>query len=350
MSRIKVEVRPVRATCSRCRKHRRIAARDEVGPLCAACAGPNPAWHHCPECGTRLLGRGNGLCAACCARHRADRRIALDVELFEQPWVRALFLDFCASGSVRKEAGNIVARIDRYAGMFLTIQTRFRTSQEITQAGLFDAFGSEGLRRAFKVISFICKTLEIPWSMRLLEDLNERRRIEDILDRAPVSWRASLERFRDHHQGRGIKLLTTRYYLTAAMEFVETAAVAQPGELTSAHVTRFIRRRRGQAASLGLFLTWLGKTEGVVLKRPHVRCGDPARHEKAIVASLGKIIPAIDRTHEPRRRAALAAAAVTALYQVPLSRVLALEGTAVIEQNGHVALEPDLNSGLKIVQ
>lgn len=121
-------------TCSVCRRYRKVARRDTMQrPLCRECGSDTPVQHDCPVCGSTTPGGGASQCAACALKDRVGRRVRLNVELLEQPWVRSLFEGFCAWEELPKAAPIMTKRIDRHALFFADIDRRCSEPQDVTQ-------------------------------------------------------------------------------------------------------------------------------------------------------------------------------------------------------------------------
>lgn len=332
-------------TCSVCRRYRAVERRGEMGrPMCHQCAAEEPVTHICPACGSSVPGGGSSPCADCSLKDRIRRRVKLNVELLEQPWVRSLFEGFCAWDGLRKAAGNMTARIDRYAVFFAAMDRSCEAPQVVTQRRLFDIFGAEGLRRGFLAVSFLCERLALEWDAATLEDLIEARRIdqqgETWRDRP---WAAGLQRYVDELERGGpprLKQKTVRMYQTAAGGLLEMAGVESPGALTQGHLDRYLKRHPGQTANLSAFVRHLRESSGVALEL-RKRAGTPLpRKDRTLVQRVQSLTRSLDTETNERRAKALLAVLLANLYQVPIKDVLALSTEYVMEEPEAIVLWP----------
>jgi len=274
-------------------------------------------------------------------KDRIRRRVRLNVELLEQPWVQSLFAGFCAWEGLRKAAGNMTARIDRYAAFFAEIDRNCETPGAVTQRQLFDVFGGEGLRRGFLAVSFLCDRLALDWDASALEAMIETRRIDQQAQTwRDQPWAAGLQRYVDDLEQRGppLKRKTVRMYQTAAGGLLEMAGVESPGALTQAHLDRYLKRHPGDSANLSAFVRHLREHSGLALKLQK-KGGTPlSKKDRRLVQRVQSLTMRLDTETDERRAKALLAALLAVLYQVPIKDVLAASAADVAEQSGALVL------------
>jgi len=280
-----------------------------------------------------IAGNGSAPCMSCGAIRRAERRIRLNTELLEQPWVRDLYLEFCMSDRVRKSAGNVTARLDNYAAAFSNIDKAFRSASHLSQEGLFALFGAEGLRRQFNIIGFLCERIRMSWTDQGLEKLTEQRRTAGILNHWTNSpWYRDLIAYHAHlvsPDGKRRQAKTVRVYLNAAARLLNSAAVARAKDLLPLHVTTYLRNSPGQAACLAVFVSWLRTEFGNDLPRPRVKHQNPIFLEKALVLRLAGVLRRLNETANFRERRALIVMAISDLFLVPPKQILSLRPESI---------------------
>lgn len=334
--------RDTHATCKVCRRHRRIAIRDDDGaPICPGCAGAEPAVRTCPDCRTRVSGRGAAPCDACSLRRLIARRAAECAALVEPPWARALFVAFGNWPDLPRDRNAVARRMDAYARCFIVIGTGCAGPEEVTQARLLALLGNEGMRRNLLVVRFLAEHLALSWDPAIAEDAAERRRIEATLAaNAGQPWASDLRAYHAYLAADDIRSKTVRVYLAAAAGLLTEAGVTRAAALEQAHIRRHLRHKPGHQANLVRFASWLpsigGRGHDVGPRRkPNLR-----QRERNLLRRARQLIEALDVAADARRGRALLAAAISVLHQLPLAKVLALRRDDVLAAAGRVFLWP----------
>lgn len=332
-------------TCSVCRRYRPVERRDAAQrPLCRECAADEPVRHACPVCGSHVPGGGSSPCAECALQDRVRRRVTLNVELLEQPWVRSLFEGFCAWEGLLKVAGNMTRRIDQYAVFFAEIDRSCGEPQGVNQKRLFDVFGAEGLRRGFLPVSFLSQRLAFEWDCAALENMIELRRIHEHQETwRDRPWATGLQRYMDElwaSTSPPLKAKTVRMYQAAAASFVQIAGVETLCAITQAHLDRYLKRHPGQAANLSAFIRHLRQFWNADLELPKKAEVPLSKKDQALVMRVRSLTRSLECVSDGRTARALIAALLAALYQVPLKDVLALSSGDVAEEDGAFVLWP----------
>ncbi len=264
----------------------------------------------------------------------------LNVELLEQPWVRSLFEGFCAWDGLPKQAGNMTARIDKYAVFFATIDRCCDRPSEVSQERLFALFGGEGLRRCFLPVSFLCKRLALNWDATVLDNLIEAGRINQLME----TWRAEpwlddLRKFIDELEcgPNSLKPKTIRTYVTAAGGLLAMAQVESLSAVTQTHLNQFLRRHPGHAANLNALVRHLRERSGVALELKKRTAAALAKKEQTVVEKVKSLAERLEAETDQRRARAFLAALIASLYQLPIKSVLALVvGDVVMDPEGLV--------------
>ncbi|MCG5514758.1 MULTISPECIES: hypothetical protein [unclassified Ectothiorhodospira] len=307
--------------------------------------------HSCPECGADVPGGGSSRCEACALKDRIRRRVRLNAELLEQPWVRSLFGGFCAWQGLPKKAGNMTARIDRYAVFFADIDRHCMVPAEITQGRLFEIFGAERLRRGFLIVSFLCERLDIEWDMVALEDMIEAKRMrlqaQAWRDRP---WALGLQRFveeLEQRKGPVLKRKTIRMYQAAAGGFLEKAGVNSPEELTQADLHQYLKRYPGQAANVSIFVRHLNATLGIELEVKYKPQTSLMSKGRKLVDRVQAIAKQLDEEGDESRCKVLLVGLLADLFRIPVKEVLFLKIDDVVEDSSGFLLWPE-SHGLRI--
>lgn len=335
--------RDTHATCKVCRRHRPAAVRDEEGAAtCVGCANTEPATRTCPDCRARVAGRGAAACDACSLKRLIARRAADCAVLVEPPWARALFVAFGAWPDLPRNRNAVARRMDAYARCFAAIGEGCAGPREITQTRLLALLGNEEMRRNLLVMRFLAGHLALTWDPEIAEDAAEQRRIEATLAaNAGQPWAADLRAYHAHLAADDVRLKTVRVYLAAAAGLLASAEVARAVALEQSHVRLCLRRSPGNRANLARFVAWLQAVGGQGLSigaksKPNLR-----QRERRVLQDTRHLLEALGAAAEPQRGRALLAAAISRVYQVPLTRVLALTvDKAVDDGNANVVLWP----------
>ena len=333
------------ATCYVCRRHRRIAATGDDGrPVCVGCAAEVPAAHPCPDCRGTVPGRGAAPCRTCALRRRVERRVAFHTTLLEQPWVRSLFGSFCAWDGLSRTAGAMTRRIDAYAACFATIDRHCPDPAGLDQELLLCLFRAEGLRRLHIVVRFLVGHLALDWDLGRAEAFIEAGRIEALLAAADKRWWGpTLRDYRDHlARDSNLQPKTVRFYLNAGAGLLAQAGHADLALLQQSDVDRYLRRKQGQRASLTRFLAHAELAAGVKLAVPlRRRRGNPKTRERALLREVRALLDRLDRARDAAEGRSVLAVAISKIYAVPLSAVLALKVSDVDGEGAAVTLWPE---------
>lgn len=333
------------STCRFCRRHRRIAAVDgDRHAICTGCIGEVPVTHQCPVCDTPAPGGGASPCRHCEINRRVADRIALNAELLDRPWLRELFLEFCAWLGLRQPTPATPGRIGGYGRCFAAIGEGCADPMEISQERLLALLGAEGLRRNHLIVRFLTQRLLLQWTPEQTDAFVEARRVEAILaasDRRP--WGAGLRVYRDHLvlDGR-LRPKTIRFYLTAAAGLLAHAGHADLTQLKQDEVDGYLRRRGGQRASLARFLSHVACITGTQLALPAKKQQtDTKAREKTLLGIVRSLLDQLDKTENTAESRALLAAALSNIYAIPLSQVLAMRASDVVVEGMTLTLWPD---------
>lgn len=338
-------------TCTRCRRYRVLGGWNDDGrPLCSACADDNPAHHDCPSCGTRLPGRGNGRCSACLVRDQFARRVALEAGTFATDRGEALFIAYCSWLDARGLSPALVRRLGRHAATLRAIEMIFDPLGCTSQINILDCLGMQGVRRAETFISFLIATDRLVWDTALAEDWTERRRIDEIVDRAHNAGHGALvDDYRSYLEAAAGQrtLQTLRQYLRTALSFLEAAQRAHPDTMLSyalpdGEFGRFLQANGGAAANLAPFRSYL-VARGLTppdLAPPNKNT--ISKRDRKLVERVSVMRRRLTSSRHDGERRALAASLIADLFAIPRSSVLKLRQDAVVRTtSGLVTLVVD---------
>jgi hypothetical protein len=345
------------ATCSRCRRHRRVAERDCNGkPLCPACAGEAPISHICSGCGSETPGGGAAQCQTCSLRARIAHQVQTEQAKLTQPWVKVLFQGFYDSINIKRTRGDMARQVAVHAKFFLVMDLSCSDPSELSQERLLSLYSAKGLRSAENIVAFLVRRFEITWNAQLTiahSAANVTR--ATISAAADQPWAKELEAFEKYLQSKQLSARTIRSYITAASALMWHARVRQSSDLTQRNVNGWLQLRRGRANDLLSFATWIVASGGPLLE-VNGRPPTPRRKREKKVLARAKLLLArlsMCRT-EPQTRALLGRS-IALVYGIRLEHLLALpseEITATVDGlqaqiNGKsVTIEPPFTSYL----
>ncbi len=337
--------RDTHATCRVCARHRRIGRWDVGGrAVCVACSSDTPPVHACPDCGGTTPGPGSAPCRQCSLNCRIERRIALGAELIEQPWVRELFQEFCSWDGLPRTAGNMTRRIDAYAACFAEVDRRFTAASALRQGILLSVFGAEGLRRQHLVVRFLVGRLSVLWDPVRVEAFVEAGRIEANLAASDATpWGPALRAYHGHLARDGtLQPKTVRLYLKAAASLLENSGHANPASLRQADVNCYLGRKPGQKGSLIRFLSYAAQGKQLQLSLPRNKNAASLKaRETALLRQIRALLNRLEHTRTDGEGRAVFAAALSKIYLIPLSTVLALTTSEVAADDETVTFWPD---------
>lgn len=268
------------ATCSVCRKYRRVEARDvQSKPLCAACAAPAPVTHACPTCGDRVAGSGQGRCLPCTLKDAAMRRADEARLSLGQDWCRELWDAFVhqltqTPGQLSKASARITASLQ----YFKQIDSKFASREDVTGASLHEEIDSPTHRRNLLAYRFLLRKVDAAGAADAREESNEARRLGDVLARASGSTYAEiLAGYVKALQAAGMNPKSTRLYAGVAQSFCEHGNVHATRAWAPSAVLDFLMGTPGAANSLSRFVTYCRTVLGWEVAMPSKASREAAR-------------------------------------------------------------------------
>lgn len=260
-------------------------------------------------------------------------------ERLEHLWIKELFLEFHANLDRRRISGNMASRVPGHFAFLQRIERHCDAPKDLTQTMLLNLFGSENLRRMERITAFLVERLSIPWDARLPHSHSAATITNRILlDAEEEPWSTDLRRFHASLVARDLAARTVKVYLTAAFGLLKHAEVECAEQITQTNVNGWLHRRRGHAASLGCFLSWIADEGGSDLTA-HGRPKTSARRRERTVLREAEALMARLRTVEdgPEHDALLARVSALLLGS-PLEDILALKPKDVAIADSGVTL------------
>ncbi len=329
-------------TCSVCRKHRSVEARDENGrPLCKLCAASDRR-EEVREIDERYW------------RENLLRRHAALEQRLKTPWCRKLLDGFVAHQVAKVPAMRLSLALERHVRNFRKLESRFASLDEIDSAALLERFNTEEMRRAQSLLEYLRDVgMEVP-TRDQAEGLAEERRMTDLLESMRDSPHARiLEGFHAHlaepnFRGQLSKPKSRRLSLKAACGLIRTAGEKALGQDV---LEAYLRAVPGQHAGVSRFVGYLSRRKGLAIslpppRAPKVRQPSAREGDEALARCLRHLADDVDFVN---LRAAVAGALV-GLVALPLADVVRLgrgvvsrgtDGTLVIALPDDAQFEAD---------
>lgn len=324
------------ATCSRCRRYRAVAQRNDEGKaFCKSCIGENPISHSCPDCGDIVPGAGAARCMPCSLHKRIMRSATAYAERLEHLWVKELFLEFHTNLDTRRVPGNMARRVPGHFAFFQRIERHCDAPKDLTQTMFLNLFGAENLRSKETAVGFLVKRLSINWDERQSFAHSAETIAQKILESADDEpFGSELRRFHSSLMARNLTARTRKTYLTAAFGLMKHAGVKIVGELTQTNVNGWLHKRRGQAASLGRFLSWIENEGGPALAAQGRPKTAPRKRERIVLQKAEILMQQLENVQKNSEHSLILARACALFLGVHLENVLSLRTSDVkIEKN-----------------
>lgn len=253
------------ATCTFCRRHRKIAGRTaEHHPFCGACGSTGASTHACPSCGVVLAGSGEGRCRSCLNIAGLEREVKLQILSLSRDDCRHWMAGFASwlHGRAPADPG-LIADFSRHVPFIERVDSMLDETPRCSAAWLLEHVPVREQREHAQFMKFLEAEQGIVLSPEDKADAVERDRLIAILRAAHgCPYHAALVAFAEHLEAHGCKLRTRRQYLSTAAAFCAFAHVTDAG-WDHAQLERFVTSRPGQRLSLGVFvrfcrqkLTW----------------------------------------------------------------------------------------------
>lgn len=257
------------ATCSVCRRHRRVEGERDGRPLCGACVGPVPLTHACPSCGDVVAGDGLGKCVSCIHKDAASKRAKVLQAGIERPWCRDLWQGFVekltTSPSPLTKAS---ARVSAAFPYFQRLDAAFEDGRALTVDSLHAAIDSPTHRSHLLAYRFLLEHLDGE-AAPARDKSNEDRRLAEVMARASGRpYEPLLQGYVEALQCAAVTAKTVRLYAGVAQSFCERAGVTAQRAWQREAVVRFLADTPGAANSLSRFVTHCRKEHSWEVEMP----------------------------------------------------------------------------------
>lgn len=262
--------RHTHATCSVCRKYRKVGSRlENSAALCTDCVRDSTATHACPDCKTLLPGLGKSRCRACLNRIAVEREVKLTATLFRQEWVAILWSRFATWMHARSPANpKLLGMIQRHQPFFERIDAGFASAMELTGAVLLQMFGTAALRRHPLPTAFLAEQLDIHVDSSDKEDVAEFSRINELLISAKGEpWCELLHVYHRALMTCEVSLRSVRMYLSSAAHFCASAKIGSEAWVGGA-LERYLDAKPGARNNLSRFVSFCRQTQGWAVHMP----------------------------------------------------------------------------------
>lgn len=256
--------RHTHATCSVCRKYRKIGSRsDDASAICTDCSHDSAATHACPDCNAQLPGRGRSRCRACLNRSAVEREVKLTSALFRQNWAAVLWARFAFWMYKRSPANpKLLGMIQTHQSFFERIDASFASALELTAPVLLQSFRTAALRRHQLPMQFLAEQLEVHVDHAAKADVSEFSRINEVLissKREP--WSQLLQVYHRSLLSGDLALRSVRMYLSSAALFCASAHVGSQAWAAGA-LERYLDAKPGARNNLSRFVAFCRKSQG----------------------------------------------------------------------------------------
>lgn len=329
------------ATCSRCRKHRKIVSEDGGRPLCKACSGSSPAWHSCPACGEEVAGAGAHMCDACSIGARLNREVELLVPHFQQRWVADLFTGFSQWSRMRSPVDpRLPANVVRSLDFFLQLDRDTAVRQPLHAEDLLRVHGSKTLRANLNASTFLQQ--QYGFLVNAQARVAERKRsltASRLSSAQGEPWHALLHGYAKSLEGRSPR--TVAQYVATADAFCRQFQISGP--FTQAELVAFLTDKPGARTNIGPWVSYVQRELGWSVTLPPKA---PARVAlKQDSGRLDRLLKQLEAQSEPDEALLSEAVALAFGFNGPeLAREVISVSAAgdLVTSNGTVEVPPGL--------
>lgn len=254
------------ATCPNCRRHRVLTPGENGVALCRACTEQGEI--RCETCHEPMpAGRGKQ-CEACSWKKAFERRLRVNVEMFELQHTRRLFIEFGQWLEGHLGAHRAFLRLLNYMPFF-----DFLTSQPSgipSYISLLEHFHADGIRKMKTPMLWLKEAYGVEADPLMRENHSEKRRIEELLRSVPNGTASSA--LGKYHASLMMKvaegtttLRSVRLSLRAAVGVLAEASSSLDVLPTQESVRHYLSKTPGQKAAAQGFISYLNRTLGLDL-------------------------------------------------------------------------------------
>lgn len=312
------------------------------GSLCADCvAGVH---HQCPGCEILLPGGGKGRCRDCLYTARAKHLSGLQLERIEQDWCRTLWQEFFYWASENIDAKRLFNGLFHAGDFFVEIDREFTKLSTINSLSLLETFGAEWLRRHMQCHAFLVHIGIADMDDTERQEWVEGVRIQNYIEGVDGADQNMLRKYVEwcrKRKNKRPKNLTVRVYVRAAIALLESTKTPIEN-LDEKSISGFLKRHKGQRASLTSFITFLRETN----ISPNARVPKKVKKYRAdytnsLIEKIDTLLLAFYTTSSNARRRALGVALIAAFLGVPKAHVVSIKvaGVTVGARTGNIQIQ-----------
>ncbi|ABD79454.1 hypothetical protein Sde_0190 [Saccharophagus degradans 2-40] len=313
-------------TCKHCGKHRKQSPSYNENGLCIECFERGCPHHDCPQCGNAVAGIGNSICSYCDRKNKVQARIILNVEMLEGEDFRERFLVAAKHILNKSSSVQLVGRVDRLASAFRFLEVRSKNAESVDQKLIMDSIEDEISRSYSTLANILCEAFFVEWNAEIESDIQESRRIQDIISRNDERATVVLKKYLDYLLCKGsknYKKKTIRVYLRCAEAFLYSLCKSNTLlECSPESVRNFQLRNPGLRASLRVFFNFVEYFSGVRYASLSIRKTDEKKLDRLLREKCRVLSARIDKSSDLSERKALTAKMLSLLYGIPLGLVV----------------------------
>lgn len=287
------------ATCTACRRYRRVANTEQGKPICRACLSPQPAVHDCPECGASVAGSGVARCRPCVIQSSVSAEAAMAAAELEGEAARSLWQGFVATQLAdRTDNPKRVKQVAHAVGFFRLLDQAFKKVTDIDTTSMMQKIDGRELRRYLIASTYVIQTLRLDLAQER-DRATEARRTKAIIDRANAKKGDAGSTLRSYAVwlvAQDVAPRTARMYLRAAESFGHHVTLSDPG-WAQEQLIRYLKKSPGNRASLTRFVSYCRKVLGWDVKMVS---------EAAIATATGPRSPITRQVEQLRKAIAVA--------------------------------------------
>lgn len=246
------------ATCSVCRKYRKVVSHSpELGARCATCTADPAISHPCPDCGGAVAGNGNARCRGCANKLALDREINLTATIFTHEWTETLWRRFGAwLHNQRGASPKLISIVRSHQSYFERIDATFSSVLDLTGNSLLNLFGTSGLRTHLLPTRFLEQQLNVHFPIEAKAESSERARIDELARAAKSEpWEALMKQFLSDLDDDGLSLRSIRMYVSTASQFAREVELGDAA-WSQGQIERFLIAKPGGRNNLSRFVSF----------------------------------------------------------------------------------------------
>jgi len=284
------------ATCSLCGKYRKVTgvtARNK--PHCSTCIAEKVPEHACPDCQSKVLGKGSGRCRSCLNRNLLQKEARLHVAALNNDWAKQQCENFARWLWARQKDCTTLAQIYRsHQRMFERLDMIYSESYQVTAEALLADIGPAELRRHLLVVQFLETALGVKVTAKEKEETADQERIHaKLAEHRNSSWGPVLTNYATWLESEGVAVRTRRMYVaTAAMFCSEIKLDNAPWKVEQARI--YLRHHPGSKANLHKFVRYCVQRLSWDVEMPSVRAHVRTR-VPITVGQLSKLVAEVKK-------------------------------------------------------